>query len=382
MGVHLRTQSIALFCDSCTLRMWRQVFLGLTVVSGAFSQIAYTYRDQDDWPGLCNTGKAQSPINIDPHSRVDPKLKRLELRNYNEMLGGSISNEDGLLHIDLTPGIQGLPYVTGGLVGRGERYVFGRCVIIWGDSIQFGSDHRFGDEQFAGEFICYHYNDEKYSTLEEAEAASGDKKAMLAISWLFKETVGSGNSKWDEIFGLINPADLMSIAVEDNETPLMLKLSELIPQGKDYFYYQGSHITPARDCNEVVSRYIMKDTIPMTRAQHDLLTMVMDSANNDRLQNFRYPQKLNKRKVRAYKHHASRKGHGSHGHGYRDVGYKSHGHGFKGPGKGFGIYGHGYKGPDKFYGSRGYGPRSRGKGYGRHGHGYKGRGKGYGPPWW
>merc|ERR1712137_512967 len=381
MGVHLRTQSIALFCDSCTLRMWRQVFLGLTLVGGAFSQSAYTYRDQDDWPGLCNTGKAQSPINIDPHSRVDPKLKRLELRNYNEMLDGVIVNRDGVLVIDLTPGIQGLPYVTGGLVGRGERYVFGICRIVWGDSIEFGSEHRFGDDRFAGEFTCYHYNEEKYSSLLEALAASGDKKATLAISWLFKETGGSGNSKWDEIFNLIDPATATSIAGSGNAVEMLkLKLSELIPLGKDYFHYQGSFTDP--NCEEVVSRYIMKDTIPMTRAQQELLTMVMDFEENDRLQKFRYPQKLNKRKVRAYKHHASRKGHGSHGHGYRDVGYKSHGHGFKGPGKGFGVYGHGYKGPDKFYGSRGYGPRSRGKGYGRHGHGYKGRGKGYGPPWW
>jgi len=363
--------------------MWRQVFLGLTLVGAAFSQVInYVSRDQDAWPGLCNTGKAQSPINIDLHSRVDPKLKRLELRNYNEMLDGRIVNEDGFLFITLTPGIQGLPYVTGGLVGRGERYVFVGCRIIWGDSIKFGSEHRFGDEQFAGEFVCYHYNDEKYSSIEEAEAASGDKKAILAISWLFKETGGIGNSKWDEIFNLIDPATATSIAGSGNAVDRMLKLSELIPQGKDYFHYQGSSTDPYVNCEEVVSRYIMKDTIPMTRAQHDLLTMVKDSANNDRLQNFRYPQKLNKRKVRAYKHHASRKGHGSHGHGYRDVGYKSHGHGFKGPGKGFGIYGHGYKGPGKFYGSRGYGPRSRGKGYGRHGHGYKGRGKGYGPPWW
>jgi len=370
--------------------MWRQVFLGLTLVGGAFSE-GYLHRAQDEWPGLCNTGKAQSPINIDPHSRVDPKLKRLELRNYNEMLDGGIYNVNGLLFIFLTPGIQGLPYVTGGLVGRGERYVFGICRIVWGDSIKFGSEHRFGDEQFAGEFVCYHYNNEKYSSIEEAEAASGDKKAILAISWLFKETAGSGNSKWDEIFSLIDPAVSTSIAhpavftsiAQDGipATPLTLKLSELIPQGKDYFHYQGSTVNPLNNCAEVVSRYIMKDTIPMTRAQHDQLTSVIDVEANNRVQNFRYPQKLNKRKVRAYKHHASRKGHGSHGHGYRDVGYKSHGHGFKGPGKGFGIYGHGFKGPGKFYWRRGHGPR-RGKGYGRHGHGYKGRGKGYGPPLW
>jgi len=357
--------------------MWRQVFLGLTLVGGAFSE-GYLHRAQDEWPGLCNTGKAQSPINIDPHSRVDPKLKRLELRNYNEMLDGVISNGDRLLFITLTPGIQGLPYVTGGLVGRGERYVFGRCRINWGDSIEFGSEHRFGDDQFAGEFTCYHYNEEKYSSLLEAENASGDKKAILAISWLFKETGGSGNSKWDEIFNLISAT---SIGVSGNAARMMLKLSELIPQGKDYFHYQGSTTNPYVNCEEVVSRYIMKDTIPMTRAQHDQLTSVIDVEANNRVQNFRYPQKLNKRKVRAYKHHASRKGHGSHGHGYRDVGYKSHGHGFKGPGKGFGIYGHGFKGPGKFYWRRGHGPR-RGKGYGRHGHGYKGRGKGYGPPLW
>lgn len=42
---------------------------------------------------------------------------------------------------------------------------------FWGDSIKFGSEHRFGDEQFAGEFVCYHYNNEKYSSIEEAEAA-------------------------------------------------------------------------------------------------------------------------------------------------------------------------------------------------------------------
>jgi len=334
-------------------------------VSAVFSQT--DYRNQDLWPGKCLTGKVQSPINIDPHSRVDLKLKRLELRNYNEMLMGTISNEEEKLTIRLESGTKGLPYVTGGSVRRGKRYTLERCSIHWGDSIEFGSNHRLGDEQFAGEFTCYHY-EEKYDSFATA-LSSGDKKAVLAISWLFKETSGSGNSKWDWIFDLIKPEDTESIAFDGKSDDMELKLTDLIPVGKDYFQYQGSMLEPA--CEETVSWYIIKDPIPITSAQHDLLTMVTNVMETDRLQNFRYPQKLNKRKVRAYKHHASRKSHGSH----RGIGYKSHGHGFKG-------HGHGFKGHGKFYGSHGYGPRNRGKGYRGHGHGYKGRGKGHRPQWW
>merc|ERR1712071_177935 len=86
--------------------MWRQVLAGLTLVSAVFSQT--DYRNQDLWPGKCLTGKVQSPINIDPHSRVDPKLKRLELRNYNEMLMGTISNEEEKLTIRLESGTKGI----------------------------------------------------------------------------------------------------------------------------------------------------------------------------------------------------------------------------------------------------------------------------------
>jgi len=344
--------------------MWCPVFLGLTLVGAVFSQEEFSYRDQDSWPGKCMTGKAQSPINIDPHSRVDPKLRRLELINYNKMLTIGIGNGVEGLFLVLIPGVAGLPRVKGGKVGRGERYVFAGCSINWGDSIKFGSHHRLGDDHFAGEFTCYHYNEEKYSDIFEAAASSGDKKAILAISWLFKKTSGSGNSKWDEIFNLIDPSDLESIAYPGKFAELELKLTDLIPQGKDYFHYQGSIIVPIlmgmgteNACEEVVSWYIMKDTIPITKAQHDQLAM---AGPNPPQQNFRYPQKLNKRKVRAYKHHhASRRG-------YRGNGYKSNGHGFKGHGK--------------LYGS--HGPRHRGKGYLRRGNGYRGRGKGYGTPWW
>ena len=60
---------------------------------------------------------------------------------------------------------------------------------------------------------------------------------LYSLKYL-QETGGSGNSKWDEIFNLIDPATGTSIAVSGNRASMMLKLSELIPQGKDYFHYQ------------------------------------------------------------------------------------------------------------------------------------------------
>ena len=60
---------------------------------------------------------------------------------------------------------------------------------------------------------------------------------LYSLKYL-QETGGSGNSKWDEIFNLIDPATATSIGVSGNAADMMLKLSELIPQGKDYFHYQ------------------------------------------------------------------------------------------------------------------------------------------------
>ena len=61
---------------------------------------------------------------------------------------------------------------------------------------------------------------------------------LYSLKYL-QETGGSGNSKWDEIFNLIDPATATSIAGSGNAVEMLkLKLSELIPQGKDYFHYQ------------------------------------------------------------------------------------------------------------------------------------------------
>ena len=61
---------------------------------------------------------------------------------------------------------------------------------------------------------------------------------VFDLFYSVQKTSGSGNSKWDEIFNLIDPSDSESIAYPEKFAELELKLTDLIPKGKDYFHYQ------------------------------------------------------------------------------------------------------------------------------------------------
>ena len=61
---------------------------------------------------------------------------------------------------------------------------------------------------------------------------------VFDLFYSVQKTTGSGNSKWDELFSLIDPSNPDSIAYPGKAAEVELKLTDLIPKGTDYFQYQ------------------------------------------------------------------------------------------------------------------------------------------------
>merc|ERR1712071_175309 len=133
------------------MRLW---FI-LSLVPVVFGSDA-DYADQDSWSGECTTGKKQSPIHIHTKIRPSKSLRPIKFQNYDTAYSGTVSTG---VSLSLTNQASGLPRVWGGAEKK-NRFRFVNCHIHWGTSKYSGSEHRIGDERYAGEIHIVHYNEE------------------------------------------------------------------------------------------------------------------------------------------------------------------------------------------------------------------------------
>jgi len=287
---------------------------------------------QDDWSGECTTGKKQSPIHI--HSKIKPSkgLRPIKFQNYDTTYSGTVSDEVALT---LANQASGLPRVWGGAEKK-DRFRFYNCHIHWGTSKYSGSEHRIGDERYAGEIHLVHYNEE-YADLGAA-VASGKSNALLVLGFFFKIS-STDNDAWEPIF-----------AAAAGDGAVTVKLSDLLPPSKptDYYHYQGSLTTPG--CSEVVSWYVFDKTVSLGEDQFDFLK-ALTVEGTPLTPNYRFTQPLNYRKIEYYKAYGKSTKRGGRGN---DGGYAVKPYGGHGPklgGYGPKPYGpKGYRQKNKYYG--------------------------------
>ena len=73
-------------------------------------------------------------------------------------------------------------------------------------------------------------------------------------------------------------------------------MSDLFPNNRGYYFYEGSLTTP--DCDEIVQWFVFKHTIEVPQAYlDDLRNIEMDGDGNLLTFNFRDTQNLNNRQV-------------------------------------------------------------------------------------
>ena len=152
----------------------------------------------------------------------------------------------------------------------------------WGSTPAKGSEHRVDSKQFAAEIHFVH--------LKQGASPSdtaGDTLSVIAVLCKATDTPISG--VWDQL----SPVPTKHEA----KNPISdFVYSDLLPENRDYYHYEGSLTTPL--CNETVQWFVLKNTIDIPKEFLAKLRMVESDDSGTLLTfNFRDLQSLNDREV-------------------------------------------------------------------------------------
>lgn len=187
---------------------------------------------------MCDTGKNQSPINIDEPLKANLR----KIRNIQKFPAKSIENTgiDIKLHFK-----------------DGNMMVLDNAPFQM-KFIQFHSpsEHTLHGKDFPLEAQFYH---------------ADSKGAVTIVSVMFKE--GKANPVIDKLFGELTPTVAAPVQLKTR-----LIASELMPTNQEYFRYSGSLTTPP--CTEGVRWVIMKNPLSIAKEQVEKINKALKTANN------------------------------------------------------------------------------------------------------
>ncbi|KAH3803402.1 carbonic anhydrase-like [Dreissena polymorpha] len=235
---------------------------------------------------IARSGIRQSPINIDSfEAEYDDALTDIHLEvSYQAEDDVTLKNNGHNLQCQITQ----LGYLTGGPLGN-QQFRLEQFHLHWGSHDTRGSEHTIDGEQFAAELHLVHWNT-KYDSFAEAV----DKSDGLAVLGVMIKS-GIENPFFsvvsDNLGGLIQ-------AHSEDTIPSSLDPTDLLPGDiSAYWTYEGSLTTPP--LFESVQWIVFKEPVEFSHSQLDALRSLIDSDGNAMQDNFRPPQPINGRQVRA-----------------------------------------------------------------------------------
>ncbi|XP_078047012.1 putative carbonic anhydrase 3 [Augochlora pura] len=233
--------------------------------------------DPAHWPGLCATGKQQSPIDISSKSLVRKDFCELTFRNYEDTYNADIVNNGHSvqLNFDRRP-----MFLSGG--GLPSTYVLEQIHFHW------PAEHTVNGERDALEVHFVHY---ELSYLNVAQA-SQHKDGIVVVATLYELSEKTNK----DIINILK-AVYASPAYDPDAKPETAKVvpSSLLPKNHSTFYrYNGSLTTP--DCLESVTWVIFTEKLTLSKTQLGVFKSVQ-SKNGTLSFNYRPTQSLGDRKV-------------------------------------------------------------------------------------
>ncbi|XP_052216880.1 carbonic anhydrase 2-like isoform X2 [Dreissena polymorpha] len=238
---------------------------------------------QNNYP-IAVKGRRQSPINIvSRNAKYDSDLTFLSIA-YTPEDYVELKNNGHSIECQITK----TGYLTGGPLGN-QEFKLAQFHLHWGADDTRGSEHTIDGKQFAAELHLVHWNT-KYDSFAEA-ANMSDGLAVLGIMIQSGEEHPFFSVVSDNVYGLIQPGSMVTI-------PSSLDPIDLLPANiDDYWTYEGSLTTPP--LYESVQWIVFKEAVAFSSNQLDALRSLIDSDGNPMQDNFRPPQPLKGRHVRA-----------------------------------------------------------------------------------
>ncbi|XP_067033363.1 carbonic anhydrase-like [Acropora muricata] len=239
----------------------------------------------ENWGGICETGRKQSPIDIlTKTTEYDSSLGSFTLTNYTYASPQNFTsfNNKHTLKVSLPPDYY---KVSGGnLPGTFTTVQFH---LHWGSNNTQGAEHGMNGMFYPAEIHFVSFN-EKYPTIGE----SLNHLDGLAVLGVFLK-IGTFNSHYDKF--------LMESKVPKepgtNKTIASFPLDSLLPADKaKYFRYNGSLTTPP--CSEAVTWTVFNESVEISQDQMDILRSLKMKGNDTIVDNYRPVQPLNGRTVK------------------------------------------------------------------------------------
>lgn len=221
---------------------------------------------------LCNRGRHQSPINIDPGQLVrDLSLDEAPKFTVDKRpISGSLYNTGQALvfRVDPERATQMPVNITGGPLSY--RYQFEQMFFHWsGDSdssAEGGSEHQINNHSFPGEIQLYGFNAHLFSNLSEAVLHPHGAVGVAIMLQVSNRDSNRG----------IKPltAQLKKVIYRGQSHPVNnLNLAEILPDTDHYMTYEGSTTYPG--CWETVTWIVMNKPIYISRQEMNALKQLM-----------------------------------------------------------------------------------------------------------
>ncbi|XP_050463861.1 carbonic anhydrase 2-like isoform X1 [Cataglyphis hispanica] len=230
------------------------------------------------WPGMCRTGKKQSPIDIVTEDAIRIDLGALKFDRYDFAFSGTLTNNGHTIQVKL----HGIPiHVSGGSLP--SVYTLEQMHFHW------SAEHTVDGSRNPLELHLVHY-DNQYANFSEA---AQHENGIVVVAVLFE----FNNYDNPDLMPILESTKMVSNWVGKNMVPIRTKLIPLMFLPKDhttYYHYEGSLTTPG--CQESVMWFVMTEKLPISEAQVNVFEHVQ--SNNGTLKyNYRPIQKLGNRKV-------------------------------------------------------------------------------------
>ena len=254
--------------------------LTFAAVYTAVQSASFSYTAQNLWPGICVTGNTgrQSPIDIkEDDVEEDENLSALKFNSaYSSMIDGEFENT--CQNVEFTPDRT----VNAVMTTPVGNYKLMKFHFHWGANSGEGTEHLVDGnaEEFEAHFV--------HEKIGGMNAFAGDALAVLAVRGKVSSRSISG------IFAELDASQITEVDAKIDVEDIIM--TDLFPNNRDYYYYEGSLTTPG--CDEIVQWFVFKNTIQVPQAYlEDLRNIEMDEDGNLLTFNFRDTQNLNNRPV-------------------------------------------------------------------------------------
>ncbi|XP_034663804.1 carbonic anhydrase-like [Drosophila subobscura] len=233
------------------------------------------------WGGLCDSGKRQSPINLEAKWALRGKFDELKFENYDdEQKNLEMVNNGHSVQID---DFDDELVLQGG--GLGHEYELEQIHLHW------WSEHTINSVRYPLEVHMVHRN----RLYPNMTMATSFKDGIVVVGVLFHVS----NTPNEAIASIIkNLEDVQAYSRLNKPVTVAnsMAVGDLMPQTLgNYYTYAGSLTTPS--CAESVIWIVLTETLPVTLEQVDEFKKIEYSSGKQLRNNYRFLQAVNNRVV-------------------------------------------------------------------------------------